>query len=147
MARTWRSGKPAILTIACFADIHIEQRVVAAPSRLLLPAALRDVAIARPAHAPQLLGPVTLHGIIDVDPVWRPLIVALGNRSLWRRASVFQTLLPGWAEADMWEARLTVCTRTSQPGDFDVSPQTSRIGDVRRQRSPDIPEAARRASR
>lgn len=63
------------------ADLHrIEQRVVAAlPSGLLLPAALRDAAFARLAHAPQLLGPITLHGLIDVDPVWRPLIVALAG--------------------------------------------------------------------
>lgn len=63
------------------ADLHrIEQRVVAAlPAGLLLPAALRDAGLAHIAHAPQLLGPVTLHGLIDVDPVWRPLIVALAG--------------------------------------------------------------------
>jgi hypothetical protein len=61
------------------ADLHrIELCIAAAlPKGLLLPAALRDAALARLAHAPQLLGPVTLHGLIDVDPVWRPLIAAL----------------------------------------------------------------------
>lgn len=63
------------------ADLHrIEQRVVAAlPKGLLLPTPLRDAALTRLTHAPQLLGPVTLHGVIDVDPVWRPLIAALAD--------------------------------------------------------------------
>lgn len=63
------------------ADLHlIEQRVAAMLSPgFLLPAALRDAALARLAHAPRLLGPVTLHSLIDVDPVWRPLIASLAD--------------------------------------------------------------------
>jgi hypothetical protein len=59
---------------------QIEQRVVAdLPNGFLLPAALRDAALARLFRAPQLLGPVPLHGLIDIDPVWRPLIAALAG--------------------------------------------------------------------
>jgi hypothetical protein len=66
---------------ARLADLHlIEQRVQdALPLGLLLPASLRDAALARIDHAPALLGPVTLQGLIDVDPVWRPLLAALAR--------------------------------------------------------------------
>lgn len=61
------------------ADLHqIEQRIVAVlPGGLLLPKALSDAALARLVHAPARLGTVTLQGLIDVDPVWRPLVAAL----------------------------------------------------------------------
>jgi len=63
------------------ADLHrIEQRVQdALPPGLLLPAPLRDAALARIEHVSALLGPVTVQGLIDVDPVWRPLLAALAR--------------------------------------------------------------------
>lgn len=80
----WKADLKLAALSACaprLADIYlVEQRVVAAlPPGLLLPAALRDAALERLAHAPQLLGPVTLQGLIDIDPVWRPLVAALAG--------------------------------------------------------------------
>lgn len=62
-------------------DLHeIEQRVQGAlPPGLLLPAPLRDAALARVDYAPALLGSVMIQGPIDVDPVWRPLLAALAR--------------------------------------------------------------------
>ena len=63
------------------ADLQlIEQRVKEAlPAGQLLPEALRDAALARLDHAPALLSAVTIQGLIDIDPVWRPLVVALAG--------------------------------------------------------------------
>lgn len=93
-------------------DLHlIEQRVVASfPSGLLLPAALRDMALTRLAHAPQLLGPVTLHGLIDVDPVWRPLVAALADvvEVIWQAPNESdRAWFPGRLEIATPEAAVT----------------------------------------
>ncbi|MBX9591682.1 MAG: PD-(D/E)XK nuclease family protein [Hyphomonadaceae bacterium] len=63
------------------ADLHLIERRVrdALPVGVLLPAALREAAMARLRHAPALLGSVTLQGLLDVDPVWRPLVAALAR--------------------------------------------------------------------
>ena len=64
-----------------FADlVLIETRVRASlpPSRLL-PRDLRDRAMERLGLARALLGSVTLAGIVDVDPIWRPLLAALAR--------------------------------------------------------------------
>lgn len=71
------------------ADLNLIERRVreSLPSGLLLPAALRDAALAKLHHAQALLGAVILDGLLDIDPVWRPLVAALA-RSLdditWR---------------------------------------------------------------
>ncbi|THK37044.1 PD-(D/E)XK nuclease family protein [Ensifer sp. MPMI2T] len=49
------------------------------PATHLLPRDLRDAAIKRADHAPSLLGPVTLSGVVEVDPVWRPLLNAIAR--------------------------------------------------------------------
>lgn len=63
------------------ADLHlIEQRVEdALPAGFLLPAALRDAALARLNHAPTLFGSVIVQGLVDIDPVWQPLVAALAG--------------------------------------------------------------------
>lgn len=58
----------------------IEGRVrEALPAAWLLPPDLRDVAISRVAHAPEIFGRIILDSITDVEPVWRPLLVALSR--------------------------------------------------------------------
>ena len=64
-----------------FADLHqielrIRQRL---PAARMLPRDLRNAAMARVANAKVLLGPVMLAGIVDVDPIWRPLLNELSR--------------------------------------------------------------------
>ena len=47
------------------------------PATHLLPRDLRDAAVKRADYSRTLLGTVTLAGIIEVDPVWRPLLNAI----------------------------------------------------------------------
>lgn len=47
------------------------------PSAAFIPPDLRDAALTRLDHAAALLGAVTLDGLTDVEPVWRPLVAAL----------------------------------------------------------------------
>ncbi|PBB39711.1 MULTISPECIES: PD-(D/E)XK nuclease family protein [Mesorhizobium] len=64
-----------------FADLHLVEKRIRGrlpPSRLL-PRDLRDEALARVSLANVLLGPVTLAGIVDVDPIWRPLLNAIAR--------------------------------------------------------------------
>lgn len=49
----------------------------ALPVGVLVPPDLRDAALTRIGHAARLLGLVELAGLVDVDPVWRPLVAAL----------------------------------------------------------------------
>lgn len=49
------------------------------PPAALLPADLRDAALARIALAPTLLGEISLEGVHFVEPVWRPLMNALAT--------------------------------------------------------------------
>jgi hypothetical protein len=62
--------------IGRFVDLHlIEVRIrEKLPLSRKLPRQLRDDAFARASLARGLLGPVTLAGFVDVDPVWRPLV-------------------------------------------------------------------------
>jgi hypothetical protein len=59
----------------------IEQRVRAAlPAGAMLPRDGRDAALARIQFASAIFGSVTLDGLADVDPIWRPLLIALASR-------------------------------------------------------------------
>lgn len=59
----------------------IEQRVRAAlPTGAMLPRDGRDAALARIQFASAIFGSVTLDGLVDVDPIWRPLLIALASR-------------------------------------------------------------------
>lgn len=64
---------------ARLADLALlEDRVRRAlPSAYLLPQDLRDRALARIEHAPSLFGHIRLQGVLDVEPIWRPLVSAL----------------------------------------------------------------------
>jgi hypothetical protein len=61
---------------ARFRDLHlIEARIRdRIPSGHMLPRDLRDAAVKRIELARTLLGPVTLAGLVEVDPLWRPLL-------------------------------------------------------------------------
>jgi hypothetical protein len=64
------------------ADIALLQRRVrdALPQGAMLPPQLRDAALDRIRFAPKLFGPVTLENVVDVEPVWRPLLIALARQ-------------------------------------------------------------------
>jgi hypothetical protein len=68
----------------------IEKRVQAAlPPGALTPRELRDAALGRLAHAPQVLASIQLEGVTYVAPVWRPLLDALADvvELRWRPAA------------------------------------------------------------
>lgn len=82
LSRLWNSDVvlgTAGLQIARIADLHIlEQRVRARmPDGAMTPQDLRDAAVSGVTHAKSVLGPVTLDRLHVVEPVWRPLLVAL----------------------------------------------------------------------
>ena len=52
----------------------------ALPRGAMLPQQLRDAALDRIRFAPKLFGPVTLQNMVDVEPVWRPLLIALARQ-------------------------------------------------------------------
>jgi hypothetical protein len=60
--------------------IEARIRTLLPPARMLL-RDLRDAALARVELATVLLGPVTLSGVVDVDPVWRPLLIRLAEQT------------------------------------------------------------------
>jgi hypothetical protein len=64
------------------ADMSLLQRRVrdALPPGAMLPQQLRDAALDRIRFAPKLFGPVTLQNVVDVDPVWQPLLIALARQ-------------------------------------------------------------------
>ena len=56
----------------------VEARVRASlPSMWLIPPDLRSVALDKIEHAERLVGEVVVEGVLQVDPVWRPLVAAL----------------------------------------------------------------------
>ncbi|HEV7417729.1 MAG TPA: PD-(D/E)XK nuclease family protein [Tianweitania sediminis] len=64
-----------------FRDLHRIEAYIRdhIPSAHMLPLDLRDSAIRRINLARSLLGPVTLSGLVDVDPLWRPLLNELAR--------------------------------------------------------------------
>ncbi len=56
------------------------------PLGVLAPPDLRNAALERIVHAPRVIGRIELEGLIDVDPVWRPLVAALAEKGsvVWR---------------------------------------------------------------
>lgn len=67
---------------ARLADLASLDRQVRAslPVGVLAPPDMRAAALERLSHAASLLGSVELVGLVDVDPVWRPLVLALTER-------------------------------------------------------------------
>lgn len=84
LERVWSSdldlkemaSAPGRLSDLAAIETHIRASL---PGAWLLPRDLRDAALAKVANAPAIFGKVTLHGISDIDPVWRPLVVALSK--------------------------------------------------------------------
>jgi hypothetical protein len=74
LAERAKAGAPArLVTVA-----GIEQAVLARiPPGQRRPADLVAAALARLSVAPAVLGPVTVMGVPDLDPVWRPLVLAM----------------------------------------------------------------------
>jgi hypothetical protein len=71
------------------------------PPAAMIPRALRDAALKRVRHAPQILGEMRVEGLSFVAPVWRTLIEAL------REVVPVEWIAP--AEADTgWFARTVV---------------------------------------
>src|SRR6202051_83251 len=64
------------------ADIALLERRVrdALPHGAMLPRQLRDAALERVRFAPTLFGCVTLQNVVDVEPLWRPLLIALAGQ-------------------------------------------------------------------
>ena len=79
----WRTGTDLATSsaLARAADLSaVDARVRAAlPPGVLVPPDLRDAALRRIQHARMALGAVKLEGMLDVDPVWRPLLSALSG--------------------------------------------------------------------
>lgn len=51
------------------------------PAGALVPPDLRDAALSRVSHARRIFGRIELVSLIDVDPVWRPLLAAICNET------------------------------------------------------------------
>ena len=49
------------------------------PSSMRKPADLAAAALGRLHHAPAVLGEVTFHAVIEIDPCWRPLVTAIAT--------------------------------------------------------------------
>ena len=82
LADLWRAGSELVGSgTTRAADLTaIDARVRAAlPPGVLVPPDLRDAALSRIQHAPMVIGAVKLEGVLDVDPVWRPLLAALSG--------------------------------------------------------------------
>jgi hypothetical protein len=81
-----------------FADLQLlEARIrELLPSSRRLPRDLRDAAMSRVSRSKTLLGPVTLDGIVEIDPVWRPLLneIARFTKLSWD-SCVYRKLKPG----------------------------------------------------
>lgn len=84
LTSVWRSGTSldgaanSRLTDLARIDAEVRSNL---PPGVLAPPDLRDAALVRVAFAPRLFGQIELHGLLDVDPVWRPLVCALGNQT------------------------------------------------------------------
>lgn len=84
LASIWRADLDLVVLAprsSRLADVHlIETRIRSLlPPGKLLPRDLRDTALAHAARAKNLFGVITVEGLVDVDPVWRPLVAAIAR--------------------------------------------------------------------
>jgi hypothetical protein len=65
-------------------DIALLERRVrqVLPAGALIAPALKAAALERRSFAKKLFGLITLDGVVDVEPVWRPLIAALASETI-----------------------------------------------------------------
>jgi hypothetical protein len=131
--RAWASDLDLEALGTCssrLADLAVIQRRVRAalPAGVMLPRDARDAALARLHFAPVLLGSVTLDRLIDVDPVWRPLLIALLSHVdvSWRAV--------GDADRSWFSGRLSVVDQTAPrqlDGDLCVDPRAEVVEALR----------------
>ncbi|TAX01968.1 PD-(D/E)XK nuclease family protein (plasmid) [Rhizobium leguminosarum] len=86
------------------------------PATHLLPRDLRDAAVRRAGRARDLLGPITLAGIVEVDPVWRPLLTAIA------RVTELSWDMPGLIEHSWFEGAIR---KSATPGPDFTSAEAS----------------------
>jgi hypothetical protein len=107
----------------------IQERVRAAlPVGAKLPRDMREAALSRLALAPKLFGTITLERVIDVDPIWRPLLRALAPtiNVTW--------LAPGDADRRWFQGTLRIIPETPPPailGDLCADPRAEVVEALR----------------
>ena len=89
-------------------DLHMIETAIQdqLPKAWLLPRDLRDRAVQRAQRAGKLLGSVVLEGVVDVEPLWRPLVNALVDHVPveWRTAG---TVDRSWFKGHLVERELS----------------------------------------
>jgi hypothetical protein len=133
LGRVWASDldlDALAKTSSRLADIAlIQQRVRAAlPVGAMLPQDVRDAALGRIQFAPPVFGRVTLDRLVDVDPVWRPMLIALGSR-----IDVSWTAI-GVADRSWFPGTLTVSEETTPQqieGDLCADPRAEVVEALR----------------
>ena len=88
-------------TSARVADLAMLQQRVSEvlPQGAMLPRQLRDAALERVSVAPKLFGCVKLEKLVDVEPLWRPLLTALSGQlevSWAAGIELDRSWFPGW---------------------------------------------------
>lgn len=105
LRRVWMSGHDLSALAArggtrLQAMARLERAVLSRlPDAMLRPQDLVSRALRRIDRAPRLLGPITLRGVQDLDPVWRPLLLALANVTPVRWETLPESG-PPWARHD-----------------------------------------------
>ena len=133
----WRTGAAIPRTAARSprsADLaSLDARVRAAlPAGVLVAPDLRDAAMSRGRHAPAVLGPVALEGVVDVDPVWRRLLVGMSDHvplSWITRGDVERRWFPGTVEV------ITPATAVVSAADACADPRAEVVEALRWARS------------
>ncbi|HET8701093.1 MAG TPA: hypothetical protein VFL97_05455, partial [Nitrococcus sp.] len=122
LRRIWMSGHDlsALATrggTRLQAMARLEQAVLSRlPGAMLRPQALAARALQRIDHAPRLLGPITLRGVQDLDPVWQPLLLALAKVTpvYW---PTLPELRPRWASHNtsiIWQEIVSEAPRVTR---------------------------------
>jgi hypothetical protein len=107
----------------------IQQRVRAAlPAGAMLTQDARDAALTRIQFAPAVFGSLTLDRLVDVDPVWRPLLIALASR-----IDISWTAI-GFADRSWFPGTVTVSEETTPQqieGDLCADPRAEVVEALR----------------
>jgi hypothetical protein len=103
-----------------FGDLHRIEIFVSdhIPPAHMLPRDLRDAAIGRIDRARSLLGPVTISGVADVDPLWRPLLNELARVTdlTWEQPAPVEQ---AWYRGPIQRRAATIPVRTSAEASAD----------------------------
>jgi hypothetical protein len=133
LGRAWASDldlDALVKTSSRLADLALIQRRVRAalPVGAMLPQDVRDAALGRIQFAPAVFGRVTLDRLVDVDPVWRPLLISLASR-----IDVSWTAI-GVADRSWFPGTLTVSEETTPQqieGDLCADPRAEVVEALR----------------